>query len=224
MTSQWTSGHTNPCPPDVHSFSDPSCTTGGHVGVWGTGPIGPDPALESAARGPNDSFSSRGVSRRGAEGRKARDAGGRSSGRRAGPRLDDRAMSGMGYRHEAFLYADAGDYVDTVGRFIRDGVAAGEAVMVAVAPERIDEIAEAVDGAADAVRWVDMHELGRNPARIIPEWQRFLDEHDRERPLRGVGEPIWPGRSADEVVECQQHEALLNMAVPPDRPLWLMCP
>ena len=33
-----------------------------------------------------------------------------------------------------------------------------------------------------------------------------------------------PGRRAAEILECQLHEALLNLAVAPDTPLWLVCP
>jgi anti-sigma regulatory factor (Ser/Thr protein kinase) len=35
---------------------------------------------------------------------------------------------------------------------------------------------------------------------------------------------VWAGRRPAEVVECQLHEALLNVAVEPDVPLWLRCP
>ena len=52
--------------------------------------------------------------------------------------------------------------------------------------------------------------LGHNPARIIPAWRDFADAH--AGPIRGIGEPIWPGRGADELVECQLHESLLNVA------------
>jgi anti-sigma regulatory factor (Ser/Thr protein kinase) len=44
------------------------------------------------------------------------------------------------------------------------------------------------------------------------------------RGMRGVGEPVWPERSADELAECQRHEALLNLAFGDD-PAWtLLCP
>ena len=70
-----------------------------------------------------------------------------------------------------------------------------------------------------------MGELGRNPAKIIPAWQKFLDTDAADsRPARGVGEPIWAGRGADELIECQVHEALLNVAVDPTIPFWLVCP
>ncbi len=65
-----------------------------------------------------------------------------------------------------------------------------------------------------------MAELGRNPAKIIPAWQKFLDTDAADsRPARGVGEPIWAGRGADELIECQVHEALLNVAVDPTMPV-----
>ena len=70
-----------------------------------------------------------------------------------------------------------------------------------------------------------MLDVGANPARIIPAWQEFVDEHGGEgRPVRGIGEPIWAGRSADELAECERHEALLNLAFA-DAPPWsLLCP
>ena len=43
--------------------------------------------------------------------------------------------------------------------------------------------------------------------------------------MRGIGEPIQPGRSGDELVECQVHEALLNRAFDGvARDFWLLCP
>ena len=68
-----------------------------------------------------------------------------------------------------------------------------------------------------------MRSLGSNPARIIPALQDFLDAH-AGAPVRGVGEPIWPGRRPAELQECQLHEALLNVAVDPSVPFWLICP
>ncbi|MGI3782575.1 MAG: MEDS domain-containing protein, partial [Janthinobacterium lividum] len=44
------------------------------------------------------------------------------------------------------------------------------------------------------------------------------------RPARGVGEPVWPGRGPEAAREAQLHEALLNLAIDPDLPFWLVCP
>ena len=42
--------------------------------------------------------------------------------------------------------------------------------------------------------------------------------------MRGIGEPVWPGRSEAELEECQRHESLLNVAFAYG-PAWsLLCP
>jgi anti-sigma regulatory factor (Ser/Thr protein kinase) len=70
-----------------------------------------------------------------------------------------------------------------------------------------------------------MAELGRNPARIIPAWHEFVHDHEhQDLTVRGIGEPIWPGRSDAEVVECQHHETLLNVAFDGTPAWWLLCP
>src|SRR6185312_14285370 len=71
----------------------------------------------------------------------------------------------------------------------------------------------------------DMADVGENPARIIPAWRDFVDAHAGQgRRLRGIGEPIWADRSPDELVECQRHEALLNLAFAGAEDFWLLCP
>jgi hypothetical protein len=129
------------------------------------------------------------------------------------------------YRHEAFLWRGRGEFVQALVPFIRDGIDAGEAAMVAVIPEHADWIRKGLGPTASQVHFVDMSELGRNPACIIPAWQRFLEDWSGNgRPARGIGEPIWPGRRPEEILECQLHEALLNLAVDPELPFWLICP
>ena len=129
------------------------------------------------------------------------------------------------YRHEAFLWRDPSDFVTGMVPFIRDGLAADEAVMVALPSPHAGWLRAALGGVVAKVQFVDMAELGRNPARIIPAWQDFLAEQSGYgRPARGIGEPIWAGRRPEELSECQLHEALLNLAVDPELPFWLVCP
>lgn len=97
--------------------------------------------------------------------------------------------------------------------------------MVAVIGEHAGWLRAGLGPRADEVAFVDMVELGRNPARIIPAWQAFLDAHSGSgKPVRGIGEPIWAGRRPAELLECQLHEALLNVAIDPELPFWLICP
>jgi len=129
------------------------------------------------------------------------------------------------YQHEAFIYRGDDDFLAVTAPFVLDAVALGQPVLVAVTLPRLVQLQATVGPDAPGVTYVDMAELGANPARIIPAWRTFVDEQGRDgRPVRGIGEPVWAGRRATEIAECQLHEALLNLAVEPDTPLWLLCP
>jgi len=122
------------------------------------------------------------------------------------------------YRGEAGFLAEAVP-------FIQAGVRAGEPVMVAVAPDRIEMLRQALGEDADAVRFANMRVMGVNPARIIPAWAEFLEEASPDgRPVRGIGEPIWAARTADQMAECERHEALLNLVLTRYPQMQLMCP
>jgi anti-sigma regulatory factor (Ser/Thr protein kinase) len=62
-------------------------------------------------------------------------------------------------------------------------------------------------------------------ARPLRAWYDFAGrEFAWGRRARGIGEPVFPERSADELAECQRHERLLNLAFEGGPPWWLMCP
>jgi anti-sigma regulatory factor (Ser/Thr protein kinase) len=136
-----------------------------------------------------------------------------------------RRQTHEGYRHEAFLWRGDEEFLAGTVPFIKDGVDAGQPVLAAVVPRRIDLLREVLGADSTGVEFVDMTRLGANPARIIPAWREFTDAHAATgQAVRGIGEPIWDGRRETELAECQLHEALLNMAVDLDTPLWLLCP
>ncbi len=127
------------------------------------------------------------------------------------------------YRHEAMLWRSETEFLDGCVPFIRDGLERGEPVMVATTAERTALLVSALGPGATHVRFADMAALGANPACIIPAWADFVRDAGGS-PARGIGEPIWAGRSDIEITECQLHESLLNMALPPHVPFWLVCP
>lgn len=129
------------------------------------------------------------------------------------------------FRHEALLYAGDDDFVGATLPFVRDGLAHDEPVLVAVPRARTRLLQSALAGDADEVRFADMEAIGRNPSRIIPVWREFVrDGCTGGRRARGIGEPIWAARAPAELVECQHHETLLNLAFVDDPALWLVCP
>jgi anti-sigma regulatory factor (Ser/Thr protein kinase) len=129
------------------------------------------------------------------------------------------------FQHEAFFYSGEANFLAGVVPFIRDAVAADEPVLVAVDEAKIRSIDAALGCHGGLVQYADMAELGRNPACIIPAWRDFVAEHaDKGRSVRGIGEPIWKGRSEAELVECHHHESLLNLAFGETLGFWLICP
>ncbi|CAL9415186.1 hypothetical protein SUDANB58_01728 [Streptomyces sp. enrichment culture] len=126
--------------------------------------------------------------------------------------------------HPVLFYRDDEEYLRGTVPFLRDGLAAGEPVAVAVPGERIALIRDALGDSADGVRMLDMREAGRNPGRIIPGVLRaFADAQPAGRRVRIVGEPIWPGRTDTEYPACAQHEALINAAFR-GRTVTILCP
>ena len=129
------------------------------------------------------------------------------------------------FRHEALLYAGWAEFVAGTVPFIRGGLEAGEPVLVVESSAKIEMLREALGRDANDVLFADMAQVGANPARIIPAWHDFVSRHAAPgRRVRGIGEPIWKGRTPDELVECQRHESLLNVAFGRGEPWWLLCP
>jgi anti-sigma regulatory factor (Ser/Thr protein kinase) len=129
------------------------------------------------------------------------------------------------FSHEALFYAGPDDFAGQLAAFVREGVAAGEPVLVMVTADKIELLRSALGADADGVLFVDMAEAGRNPGRIISAWSDFARDHvEAGRRLRGIGEPIWADRSPDELVECQHHESLLNLAFGHADGFRLVCP
>jgi anti-sigma regulatory factor (Ser/Thr protein kinase) len=124
--------------------------------------------------------------------------------------------------HAAFFYRSQPEYAAAIVAFIQAGLAAGEPALVAVPGAQARVIRDRLDDAPGEVAFTDMAELGRNPARIIPEVRAFTDKHPGQR-VRFVGEPIWPGRSAAEICEAARHEALVNLAFA-QAPMTILCP
>ncbi|MGR6968409.1 anti-sigma factor RsbA family regulatory protein [Streptomyces cynarae] len=134
-----------------------------------------------------------------------------------GTTVDDR------FWHPALFYSGRDEYLAGTVSFVREGLAAGEPVAVAVPGDNLRLLRDALGEQAEAVQFLDMTEAGRNPGRIIPRVLRgFADAHPTGR-VRIIGEPIWAGRTATEYPACVQHEALINAAFR-GRAVSILCP
>jgi anti-sigma regulatory factor (Ser/Thr protein kinase) len=125
--------------------------------------------------------------------------------------------------HPALLYRGQAEYLAGTLPFIRAAVAAGEPCLVAVPGANLQLIRDGLGGDAHQVQLHDMSMAGRNPGRILPGVLLTFAVANEGKPVRIIGEPIWPGRSSMEYPACVQHEALINAAFT-GRDATILCP
>jgi anti-sigma regulatory factor (Ser/Thr protein kinase) len=129
-----------------------------------------------------------------------------------------------GYRHEALFYRGDEELLAGTVPLVQDHLDADAAVLVAIPRPHARVLKEGLGADAERVAFADMEEVGRNPGRIIGAWRAFVRAHGGGAPPLGIGEPIWPERTEAELVECQRHETLLNLAFTAETPWTLLCP
>lgn len=139
--------------------------------------------------------------------------------------LADAGFSPASFRHEAMFYEGERGFLAGAVPFVKEGLEGDESILVVVDKPKIAALSDSLGSWSGELAFADMALVGRNPARIIPAWQRFVDRaRARGRPFRGIGEPVSRQRRPDELGECQRHESLLNVAFSPSEPWSLLCP
>jgi anti-sigma regulatory factor (Ser/Thr protein kinase) len=129
------------------------------------------------------------------------------------------------FRHEALFYNGVDGFLRGALPFAAEALEAGEPLLVAVGEQRAALLHDVLVEEAERVRFLDVRELARNPARLIGACREFVAEHAAGgRSVRVLGEPVWAGRDEQELEECARHESLLNIAFA-HGPAWrLLCP
>jgi len=123
--------------------------------------------------------------------------------------------------HQALFYSGNDEYLAGISDFVKPALERTEPVAIAVPAPKLQLLRDELGDRAAPIELLDMCELGRNPARIIPVVVSMIQRYGG--PLRYVGEPIWPGRSPEEIREATRHEALINVAWP-DADVRVLCP
>lgn len=128
-----------------------------------------------------------------------------------GGRQPGHGLAALEPGHQALMSHGVPDCIVPAAGFARQGIDAGEQVWIAVCPPLGHELRCELGG-QPRVSFVDMAELGRNPARIIAAMLDFARQHHGAR-LRYICEPMWAGRPAAEQAEAARHEALVDQAM-----------
>jgi anti-sigma regulatory factor (Ser/Thr protein kinase) len=127
------------------------------------------------------------------------------------------------YVHDAFLFDSAEQLADVAAPFVLDGLAAGEAAVVATSPATAAVIRDAVDG-SPRVHVLERSEVyrARTPT-AIQTFRRLAEQHSTAgvSRVRVVGEPNF-GRTPRDWLEWQRYESVINEALA-GWPLWGLC-
>jgi anti-sigma regulatory factor (Ser/Thr protein kinase) len=124
---------------------------------------------------------------------------------------EDRDASDASLRHVALFYRDQAEYQSRILDFVRGGLARGEPSYLVLPEDESRLLGEQLGAEPGELQCADVAGIGRNPARLIPDLQAFVDKHPGQR-VHLIGQPAWPGRSAAEICEIIRHEALINLA------------
>src|SRR4051812_37775381 len=102
-----------------------------------------------------------------------------------------------GFVHSALFYHSQREYLDFVVRFVADGFAVDEPVLVAVPGDRLallrPELNAARAGSTAELRMVDITEVAPNPSRFLALESAFAAQYRGQR-VRIVSQLVWPGR------------------------------
>jgi anti-sigma regulatory factor (Ser/Thr protein kinase) len=131
-------------------------------------------------------------------------------------------ISADGLVHEALLYRTQAELQDVISGFVHAAQASGEPVLLALPHDHLELARNLLGDSDETVCFADIEQLAHNPSRLIPAIQEWVEDHPGGR-VRLVCEPIWPGRSRPETIECLRQEALLNRVLA-DAPATILCP
>jgi len=125
--------------------------------------------------------------------------------------------------HDAFFYSGDESFAAALVPFIRDGLAQGAAIAVAVTRPHLALLHDAIGNGAQAIDFIDRDQWYEQPATTIAGWRRLLT-HAAERgqdQIRLIGEVNFT--TPDRYQTWTRYEASLNQVFA-DAPAWIVCP
>jgi transcriptional regulator with XRE-family HTH domain len=137
--------------------------------------------------------------------------------------LDGGSAPGM-LRHQVLLYEDEPGFLAAIAPFLLEGAERSEAALAVTSGRNIEILRQKLGSAADRIEFVDAEQWYRTPASALDAYRGFLDKRlEGCAWARIVGEPVWAGRSEEEVRVWNHYESLLNLVLAP-LPVTVLCP
>ena len=119
-------------------------------------------------------------------------------------------MTASTMQHDALPYSGPGGFVETAADVVRDALEHDALPVVLADPVKIAQVRSAVGAPHARVLGFDMSVAGRNPARVLPALQSFLDAHPDQQ-LACISEPVRIDDPEALVREVELHELLLSL-------------
>lgn len=125
-------------------------------------------------------------------------------------------------RHHAFVYESDEEYVAGSAAFLKDGLDAGEAAIVANTRDGLAMMRDALGADADRVAFVDVSATYTRPARTVARYYgTFLEQLQGAPSVRAVATGQF-GATPGEWQEWMAYEAITNLAYA-HLPVWVVC-
>jgi anti-sigma regulatory factor (Ser/Thr protein kinase) len=141
----------------------------------------------------------------------------------AGRLLEPEAMNPEArLRHNAFIYESDDEYVARSVDFLKDGLEAGEAGIVANTRDGLAKMRDALGPDADRVTFLDVSSTYTRPARTVAAYFGTFLEHLRNAPAVRAVADFQAGPAPREWAEWIGYEAITNLAYS-HLPVWVVC-
>jgi transcriptional regulator with XRE-family HTH domain len=127
--------------------------------------------------------------------------------------------------HQVLVYRDDDSFLAAAGPFLAEGAERSEALLAVTTARNIEVLREWLGKGAGQVAFVEAETWYSSPVSAMSAYRAFLaDERAQSSPwARIVGEPVWAGRSQEEIRVWNQYEALVNVAFG-QMPVTVLCP
>ena len=125
-------------------------------------------------------------------------------------------------RHHAFVYESDEEYVAGTAAFLKEGLGAGEAAIVANTRDGLAMMRDALGADADRVAFVDVSSTYTRPAHTVASYYgTFLEQLQGAPSVRAVATGQF-GATPAEWQEWMAYEAITNLAYS-HLPVWVVC-
>jgi anti-sigma regulatory factor (Ser/Thr protein kinase) len=132
------------------------------------------------------------------------------------------ALPSPALRHEGIPYSGPAALVLAASALVTESLRRGDACMALAGTAKIHALRASLAGQAEDATFFDMSVHGRNPARVLPALQSFVDGH-RDRRLRMIAEPVPVEISAAARAEAEFNELILDLPTYRNWPATLSC-